>query len=102
MKTHQHILLTLFTLLNSLVVFPQTNPTDSTQVNQKTVTKTVHTDLAHLEEAVRKLSVQNSSSLVGNSSYRFRSFPSLATYTTNTLGGSKHDLAEFNTVNLEK
>ena len=64
MKNHHYILILLFTLLNSLVVFVHANDStsvrpvpkkDSTHIKQKTVTKRVHTDFANLEEPVLKL-----------------------------------------------
>ena len=60
MKKHHYILILLFTLLNSLVVFVHANDSTSVRpvpnhIKQKTVTKRVHTDFANLEEPVLKL-----------------------------------------------
>lgn len=117
MKNHHYILTLLLALLNNLVVFAYAYDSisvkpvhlkDSTTIHQKT-TKTVarntvqiHTDLANLEDAVRKLSVQNSNVGMPAATKQFRSFPSLATYTTNATFGSNDNIAEFTKENLKK
>lgn len=76
MNKHHHILLIILTLLSSLVVFPHTHPTDSTQVKSKALpsktvkvpsrTAQVRTYLANLNQTVLALSNQAGASVPGN------------------------------------
>ena len=95
MKNHYYIL--LLTLLNSLVVFAHTNPTDSTKVTQKTV----HTDLANLNQTVLALRNENqgfsekTTVTENTTNTSFRSFPGLRKYSSTTAAGGNDDIAEF-------
>lgn len=95
MKKHYYIL--LYILLSSASLWATTNPKDSTAVQQKTITKTVVTDLNNLELTVRQLSQSTNSANVveaisGN--HQYRSFPELDNYTTTSFN-DQNGVAEF-------
>ena len=83
-------------------IWASTDPKDSIAMKQKTVTKTVYSDLAHLNETVRNLSSQSNSPVVTNTS-QFRSFPELNPYNTNlALEGEDPNIAEFTEAYLKE
>ncbi len=104
MKKHYFL---LFTLLNCLTIVATTSNrfvNDSTQHQVKKITKTVITDLTHLNEAVQQLkgntSVTEFSNITNNNSYR--SFPELDNYTTTATPGSLNDVADFTKEKLKQ
>ncbi|QCX40672.1 hypothetical protein FF125_20325 [Aureibaculum algae] len=88
MRKNDYILILLF--LFSITLYATPYPKDST----KTTTKTVVTDISNLNQTIQNFKKNNGSPIV-NTNTQFRSFPELATYTTNSTAGPIDDLVEF-------
>jgi len=86
----------LFILLNSNLGWAIGNPTDSTAVEKKQQ-KIAITNLGQLNQVVQQYKTRQQ-----NAGAPFRSFPSLDSYTTATVGGPLDDVADFTKEKLKQ